>query len=343
MQLPTLNKLNVKGKRVLLRLDLDVPLRQAQGKLSVAEDYRLKASVPTFKYLAEHGVKQVILLGHRGRPGGKIVENLSLDPVGEYLEQLLQKKIGREETEKLDIFMMENLRFNSGEEANDITFTKWLASQGDCYINDAFGASHRAHASLVALPKQFKSKNIAAGFGLIKEVEILDKVLEKPKKPVVFVLGGGKIDKALLVNPIMDHADWVLIGGVLPKKVKSHCHEGKNGVCVAAAHLTSNGDDITPDSAKNFAEIIKGAGTVVWNGPMGDVDNGFLDGTKIVVQGLLKSKAFKVIGGGDTIHIAQKLRILGRMNHVSPGGGAMLEFLAYGDLPGLAALRHRHR
>lgn len=338
MNLPALDNLNVRNKRVLLRLDLDVPVARDRDRLRVADDTRLLASIPTIKYLLEHRCGQIVILGHRGRPGGKKVNSLSLSPVAEYLEKLIEKELGQEVVKSLDMYVAENLRFHKGEVEESEKYAKDLAVNGDVYVNDAFAASNREHSSITLLPKLLPH---AAGLHLAKEVWALERVLENPKRPVVFVLGGGKLDKALLVDKLLEHADWVLVGGILPKKVKSYCRDGRDGVCVAAAHLTPGGDDINPDSAKNFAEIIKDAGTLVWNGPMGDIDNGFWDGTKIIAQGIVKSRAFKVVGGGDTTAAAQRLRILGRFNHVSTGGGSMLEFLAYGDLPGLAALRDR--
>lgn len=338
MQLPTLTDLQIKDKRVLLRLDLDVSIEKAR----IREDYRLRASIPTFKYLIEHGAKKIVVLGHRGRPEGKIVDSLSLNLIGKYLEKLLIKELGKEKVEDTDVFMMENLRFNPGEEKNDMEFARELAKEGDVYVNEAFAASHREHASIVALPQQFKSKSknsVAAGIRLTEEVETLAKVLERPKEPVVFIIGGGKMDKIVLVEKLLDHGEFVLVGGVLSKKLKSYCREKDGRMCVVAARLTHKGEDITPDSARNFAEIIKSAGTVVWNGPLGDIDNGFWDGTRLVGEAVAQSSAFKVVGGGDTIRALNTLGLLDKMDWVSTGGGAMLEFLAYGDLPGLKALR----
>lgn len=332
MNLPTINKLNLKGKSVSLRLDLDVPVEN--GK--VLDDLRLRASLPTIKFLLEQNSGQIIILGHRGRPGGKIVESLSLKPVGEHLEKLLKEDLGEEAVKNLNMFLMENLRFNPGEEAADEHFSKHLAEQGQVYINDAFAASHREHASVVGLPKLLPH---AAGVHLAEEIRVLGGILENPREPVVILVGGGKIDKAVLVPKLLDHAEWVLVGGVLPKKVKSYCREKDGRMCVAAAHLTRNGDDVTPDSTRNFAEIIKTAGTVMWNGPMGDIDSGFWDGTERIAQAVAQSDAYKVVGGGDTIHALQRLELLSKMDYVSTGGGSMLEFLAYGDLPGLKALR----
>lgn len=336
--------LQVKNKRVLLRLDLDVSIEKAK----VREDYRLRASIPTIKYLIEHNAKKIVILGHRGRPEGKIVNSLSLGPVGKYLEKLLIKELGKEKVENTDVFMMENLRFDPREEKNDPGFAEELAKEGGVYVNEAFGASHREHASIAALPQQFKSKSknaVAAGIRLMEEVETLTKVLERPREPVVFILGGGKMDKIVLVEKLLDHGEFVLVGGVLSKELTSYCREKDGRMCVVAARLVHRGEDITPDSARNFAEIVKGAGTVVWNGPMGDIDRGFWDSTRIIADAVAASRGFKIVGGGDTIRALNILGILrskskskSKIDYISTGGGAMLEFLAYGNLPGLEAL-----
>lgn len=333
MELPELDSIDVKGKRILLRLDLDV---------STKDDTRLKAAIPTIKYLLEHEAGRIVILGHKGRPGSSPSPSLSLEPVAKHLEKLLLKELGEEKMKSLDMFVMENLRFNPCEESNDEHFAKELAEQGDIYINDAFASCHDNHTSIVALPQQFKSKSkntVAAGLHLIEEVNNLSKVLESPRKPVVFVVGGGKMDKVTLVDKLLNHAEFVLVGGVLPKKIKSYCREKDGRMCIVAAHLTPNGEDITPDSARNFAEIIKSVGTIVWNGPMGDIDNNYWEGTEIVAEAIAESGAFKVVGGGDTIRSLKTMHLLDKMDYTSTGGGAMLEFLAYGDLPGLKALR----
>lgn len=344
--------LQVKNKRVLLRLDLDVYIDRAR----VREDYRLRASIPTFKYLIEHGAKKIVVLGHRGRPEGKIVDSLSLGPVGKHLEKLLIKELGKEKVKNTDVFMLENLRFDPRESldfARDhgemMEFARELAKEGDVYVNEAFGASHREHASIVGLPRLLPH---AAGLRLQQEVEVLSRVLDPstrlpdgqagsgPKEPVVFVVGGGKMDKAVLVDKLLNRGEFVLVGGVLSKKLTSYCREKDGRMCVVAARVNHGGEDITPDSARNFAAIIKSAGTVVWNGPGGDIDSGFWEGTQLVAEAVAQSRAFKVVGGGDTIRALQTLGLLEKMDWVSTGGGAMLEFLAYGDLPGLEALRN---
>lgn len=332
MKLPQLSDLNVKGKRILLRLDLDVALEDRK----VVEDYRLKAAIPTIDYLLEQGSGRIIVLGHRGRPGGKAVENLSLEPVAKHLEKLMRDYLGQEKFKELEMYMMENLRFSPGEEENSEEFTKHLAEHGDIYVNDAFGVCHRETASIVGLPKLMPH---AAGKRLVEEVSHLEKVLKNPFHPVVMIIGGGKYDKVMLVDKLFLHADTVLVGGVLPHKIKSYCRDKDGKMCIVAAHVNRDGRDITPDSARNFAEVVKTAKTIVWNGPMGDIDGGFWESTEIVADAIAGAKAYKVAGGGDTVNALHKLGISGKIDFVSTGGGAMLELLAYGDLPGLEALR----
>lgn len=334
--MPNLEKIDVKDKRVLLRLDLDVDIENDR----VADDYRLRTSIPTFKYLIENQCSKITVLGHRGRPVG-FDQSLSLRPVEKALFEILKEGVISEALEITEIIVKENLRFDPREEENDKEYAQELAKEGDVYINDAFGVSHRENTSVVALPvyMKSKSKDVAAGFRLVEETGTLGRILETPKRPVVFVFGGGKMDKVLFIDKILDHADWVLAGGVLPQKIESYCREKDGRMCVVAALLTSNAEDITPDSARNFAEVISGAGTIVWNGPMGDIDKDYWDGTEVVANAISQNGAFKVVGGGDTIRALKHLGLLEKMDYVSTGGGAMIEFLTYGDLTGLKALR----
>jgi 3-phosphoglycerate kinase len=180
----------------------------------------------------------------------------------------------------------------------------------------------------------------AAGFSVVHEVESLEKILKNPKKPVVVVLGGGKADKAHFIPKFLKIADWVLVGGLLAKYVDSYCTDTSlGGACVSAAYLGPHYNDITPDSAHNFVEIIKTAGTLVWNGPMGDIDSGYWESTKTVAQAVADSPSYTVVGGGDTLHVVSKMKLAPKINQISVGGGGMLEFLAHDDLPGLKALR----
>lgn len=351
MGLPTLSNARLKGKRVLLRLDTDVPI----GGGNVVDDFRLTVALPTIDHLLSQRAK-VIILGHKGNPKSlsqSLRKSLSLKPIASYLAKLLKEKISLlkiEQVEKLEqidnekIVMLENLRFDNGEEENDPEFAKRLAELGDFYINESFADCHREHASVVALPYEFKSKSknsVAAGLHLIEEIKNLSRILENPVRPVVIIIGGAKTEKAKYIDKLLDIADWVLVGGLLPRVVESYCRMKDGKVCVAAGHLIPSGGDIDEASTTNFVAIASNAGTIVWNGPMGEYEKKeFGRGTEIVAQAIAQNKnALKIVGGGDTVQVLQSLGILDKMNWVSTGGGAMLQFLAYGTLPGIEALR----
>ena len=324
---------------MLVRCDLDIPEK---------DDTRLKGLIPTLVFLIENEAK-IILIGHRGRPDGKIDGKLSLEPVSGLLSELVGKSIRfvwdisgvetEHEAERIgsdEIIMLENLRFDSREEKNDPEFAKRLASFGEIYVNECFADSHREHASIVGIPKFLPH---AAGFQFTREIENLNKVLENPERPVVVVIGGAKSDKKKYVEKLLSHADWVLVGGLLPRLVKSYCRpDGK--ICVCTACLLPSEKDIDATSAGNFSKILSQAGTIVWNGPMGEYENPeFSRGTEMIARAIASSKALKIVGGGDTLAALQSFGILDKMDWVSSGGGSMLEFLAEGDLAGLKALR----
>lgn len=319
MKLPALHDFNFYGKKVLVRGDFDVPL---QGE-KIVDDARIRECLPTVKYLLDSGAKKIILMGHLGRPEGRVVENLRLAPIEEKFRGLLNSK---------NIIFLENLRFDKREEENDEGFAKELAGMGDFYVNEAFASSHREHASIVGIPKFLPH---CAGLHFASEVENLSKVLENPAKPLVFIIGGAKLETKLpLIADFVRKADMVLVGGILPKfqnlKLKN----------VLFADLTEDGFDINSESISEFVEIIKKAGTVVWNGPMGKYeDEKYEAGTKKIGEAVAESEGFKVVGGGDTIVALKKFNLLDKMDYVSTGGGAMLEFLAKGILPGIAALK----
>lgn len=403
MKLPSLRTFHLKSKRVLVRVDVDIPLENGQ----VADDTRLRECLPTIEYLLKQGAK-VILLGHLGRPEGKINPEFSLKPVAEKLGELLCCRFkesnlggfgGYEGFEgDGEIFILENLRFYPGEESNDPQFAKSLAGLGDFYVNEAFASSHREHASIVGVPKLLPH---AAGYHFQKEVENLSKVIENPRKPLVVIIGGAKVETKLsIIKGLFDKADIFLLGGVVantfmaadkihPKKVgRSKIDEnflneaktilslqqGKRTVFpnfgeiwriklppdVIIADEEGNGLetvyisgkegeafgqnkmilDIGPETAKLYEKIINLAGTVIWNGPMGKVEGKEgQEGTRRIGEAIANSTAFKVVGGGDTVAALKKFGLLAKMDYVSTGGGAMLEFLAKGTLPGIDALK----
>ena len=337
---------DIKNKMVLLRADLDVPL--ANGKIS--DDMRLQASVETIRYLLGEA-KTVIIIGHLGRPDGKD-DKFSLKPVAEWIfkqfklqnSELRIKDIeglmGWEITDKL--ILLENLRFYKEEEKNDLDFSQKLASLAEIYVNDAFASSHRVHASIVGITKYLPS---FAGLRLEKEVQELSKVLENPKRPLVVIIGGAKIETKLpLVEKMHHFADYVLVGGEIAEndkvllKVQHEKITGRKSILLVA-DLMGDNKDITIKSAENFLQVCQDAGCVVWNGPMGQVENeNYQAGTEILAKGLSNSKPYKIVGGGDTIAYLKKINLLEKFDFVSTGGGAMLEFLAGVKLPGLEVL-----
>lgn len=314
MNLPKLTDIDVSGKKVLLRLDLDTNPDPS--------DLRVKASKETIDYLHSKNA-QIIILAHKGRPEGKIDESLSLKP----FESLFS---GCE--------IKENLRFNPGEEENDDVFAKEIASWGEVYVNDAFASSHRAHTSIVGVPKYLPH---AAGFRFQKEVENLSRVFDNPKRPLVFLISGAKEDKLSYVKEFEAMADKILIGGRLPdilgdKGLESvRSQTGK----VVVGNLVMDKEDITIHTIEKFSEEVSNAGTIVLSGPMGKFeDEGHRQGTASVFKAIAESGAFKIAGGGDTEKAISTLSLSEKFDWISVGGGAMLEFLSKKTLPGIEAL-----
>lgn len=325
MELPSLEALDVDGKRALVRVDLDYSDISTGNK-------RQEALFKTVEYLKEK-VSRLVLLGHRGRPGGKEVESLSLKPASKSFEEFLKKKWGSEAVKKLNMFIMENLRFNPGEEANDERFAEHLAEEGDVYINEAFASSHREHASIVTLPKLLPH---AAGFHFKEEVENLTQVLENPKRPLTVVIGGAKKDKLKYIDDFKKFSDKVLIAGKLPDYLGE-----KEDEKVTVAKLLPDKEDITIHSIEKFEKAISESKTIVVSGPMGKFEGkGHRQGTERVMKAIAKASAFKVAGGGDTERAISALGLQDKFDWISVGGGAMLEFLAKRTLPGIEALIH---
>ena len=360
MEIPQLEDLpDPSDKKVLLRADFNVPI--SDGK--VGDDMRIKATLPTIEWLQEHGAK-VTICTHLGRPKGEPNEEFSMDPVRERLNELVQ-----------DVELMENLRFDPGEEDNDDDFVARIIEGQDLYVNDAFGASHRSHASVVGPPKHLPS---AAGRLLTKEVEVLGGLLEDPGRPFVAILGGAKVsDKIGIIKALLDKVDRLLIGGAMAftfLKSQGHdigdslveedqvdtCQElldsGKIVIPKDNVVVTEDDDevddvgadipggakgmDIGPATAEQFGEEIKKAKTVFWNGPMGVFeDERFEAGTRSVAEAVTESEGFTVVGGGDSASALAQFGLDDQVDHLSTGGGASLEFLEQGDLPGLKALR----
>lgn len=354
---------DVRGKTVLVRTDFNVPMSGPDDARIIADDFRIRAALPTINWLTERGAR-VVCASHLGRPKGTPNLKYSMNPIRKRLSELAP-----------GVELLENLRFNPGEESNDPMFVNEITSGVDFYVNDAFGAAHRSHASIVGPPKSLPS---AAGRLLQREVEVLAELRNNPKRPLVAVLGGAKIsDKIGVIEALSKVVDSFVIGGgmcftflaakslpigdslcerdqiafckqLLESQVKIHLPEDIVGVDNAGIFATfgvrlpegSKGLDIGPGSAAAFADIIMGARSVFWNGPMGMFeDERFAAGTRAVAQAMSETKAFTVVGGGDSAAALAQFGYEKDVDHVSTGGGASLEFLELGDLPGLSALR----
>jgi phosphoglycerate kinase len=382
-----LTDLDVKGKKVLVRVDFNVPI--SEGK--VGDDTRIQAALPTIKYLLENDAA-VILCSHLGRPKGEPDPAFSLKPVADYLGTLLDVpvkfaedcigEVAQTAAEGLasnEVLVLENTRFHAGEKANDPEMAKELASLADLFVNDAFGSAHRAHASTAGVADYLPA---AAGFLLEKEIKYLGNAIAEPERPFVAILGGAKVsDKIGVIDNLIKKADRILIGGgmantffkaqgyavadsLVEDEVLDTAKElldmagGKLVLPVdvviadafdanAADKIMDVGDvpagwrilDIGPRTVQAFSDIIKKAGTVVWNGPMGvfELDK-FAKGTFEVAKAIAESDATGIVGGGDSASAIKKSGLEEKITHISTGGGASLEMLEGKMLPGLAAL-----
>lgn len=359
---------DLSGKSVLVRADFNVPISDGH----ITDDLRIRAAVPTLRYLLEAGAS-VTACTHLGRPKGEPDPTYSVEPVRAKLAEWLP-----------EVTLLDNLRFDPGETANDPAFVQALIEGHDAYVNDAFGASHRAHASIVGPPQFLPS---AAGRLLHREVEVLGGMNDRPRRPFVAVMGGSKVsDKLAVIEALLEHVDSLIVGGGMCftfLKAKGHsigsslCEDDMVETCKALLdgpkliHLPyditamgpdgrlfepeAGGDvrqigveipdgwmgvDIGPGSAAQFGDVIHQAGTVLWNGPMGVFeDPRFAGGTGAVAQAMADTKAFTIVGGGDSAAAAKQFKVDRDMDHVSTGGGASLELIEKGNLPGLEALR----
>ncbi len=344
--LKTLKDFNFKGKRVLVRCDFNVPLSK---KEEISADFRIKAALPTIEYLIKKKAK-IILMSHLGRPEGKIVQELRLTPVQNRLMEYLDLSVVKAPdclgskiekwTYKMkpgEILLLENLRFYKEEEKGDLNFVQKLARLGDIYINDAFSVCHRPHASVVGIAKYLPS---GAGFLLEKEVKVLSHIIKNPKRPLVVIIGGSKIgDKAKVAEKFSEIGDWLLIGDLIAEEIKKNKIKIKNFKKIIFPIDTLKSFDIGEKTIGIFKEKIFQAKTVFWAGPLGKIEEKkYQKGTKEIAKAVMESKAFSIIGGGETIEFLNKLGLLEKFNHVSTGGSALLAFLSGEKLPGLAAL-----
>jgi phosphoglycerate kinase len=361
------------GASVLVRVDFNVPLDSSEsGTPTVSDDFRIRAALPTLRYLLDRGA-HVTACTHLGRPDGAPDVRWDLTPVRDRLAELAPQ-----------VQLLDNLRFDAGECANDPDFVDKLVNSHDAYVNDAFGVSHRAHASVVGPPKYLPS---AAGLLLQREVDVLGGLLGEPQRPFVAVVGGAKVtDKLGVLTKLLDRVDALLVGGgmaftflaaaghdvgssmvdhdrieqcatllatgapiLLPSDIVAlepgatfgcGCDQGE--VLITGDDIPEGwvGLDIGPATIQAYAEVIANAGTVLWNGPMGVFeDDRFCAGTTGVAHAVADCAGFTVVGGGDSAAAVDSLGIEDRIDFISTGGGASLELLEHGDLPGLAALR----
>lgn len=393
----SIKDLPIKDKKILIRVDFNVPLDK-QGKIT--DDTRIIATLPTIRKVLDQG-GSVVLMSHLGRPKDQRVPELSLKPCAERLSQLLGQKVIMApdcigpEVEKIvhalkpgQILMLDNLRFHKGEEhpEKDELFVKELAKFGDAYVNDAFGAAHRAHASTANIAKFFPGK-AAAGLLLEKEIDFLGDTLKSPKHPFCAIVGGAKIStKCGVIQTLMKKADMVLIGGgmaytflkaqgipignsihedefldqarhllassgkgglgrlILPKDIVI-TEEVKEGATFKIIDSSKGipagyeGVDIGPETIQNFASELRKASTILWNGPLGVFEiPQFAKGTNAIAHVLADLKAVTIVGGGDSVAAIQAAGLSDKVTHLSTGGGASLEYIEFGTLPGIEAL-----
>lgn len=313
----------VAGKIVLLRLDIDVPVRGG----AIIEDFRLKMGLPTIKLCLSRAQK-VIIMGHLGRPKGKVMEDLSVALIHDWLSEQ-----GFDfELKSNKIKLLENLRFDLGEEKASFETAKQLANMGDVFVNEAFAAHHPA-ASTTLLPKLLPH---SAGLRFAREVSTLTQVRENPHHPLVVIIGGAKVeDKIPAMLSMSKVADTVLMGGKIATPGLIDLDLPQN---VRLGKLNESGTDITPETVLEWGKIIAGAKQILWNGPLGKVEEAENNQTGAIAKIIIDAKAQSIIGGGDTIGYLGKFGLLEKFSFVSTGGGAMLKFLAEGTLPTIVAL-----
>lgn len=322
---------NVQNKKVFLRVDYNVTIEN--GK--ILDDYRITASYPTLDYLLENGALKITIGTHLGRPEGKIVPEFSTKPIADFLAQ-------KYPTDK--VVVLENLRFDPGEEKNDSDFAKKLADANDIFVNDAFGVCHREAASTCAITQFLPA---FAGFLIEKEISELAK-LNNPEKPFIAIIAGAKIETKLpLIKKFSQIADFVLVGGLIANQAIEQKLELATNVILPIDGINDEQNiarDIGPQTIEKFSEIIKTAQTIFWNGNLGMTENEkYRNGSIKIAEAIVNSKAeIKIVGGGDTVSFLHELNLTDQFSFISTGGGATLEFLAGEKMPGLEALNADH-
>ncbi len=350
----SLTDLALKDKRVLMRVDFNVP-QNPDG--SITDDTRIRASLPSIRYVLNHGGR-LILLSHLGRPEGKSDPQYSLAPIAKRLSELLGQAVPLlPKPQNVPICLLENLRFHIGEEHpdQDPSFARQLASYGDCYVNDAFGTAHRAHASTTSLPSLFPGE-AAAGFLMTQELSFLSLLLENPKRPFYAILGGAKVSSKIgIIQALLPRVDGLFIGGLMAiaffnesnrlpldkihLPVDFRIQEGSTDQIVTQIPSPSSLVDIGPKTLETWAPLLQSAATIFWNGPMGQFENPrFATGTNGLAKILSTLHATTIVGGGDSVLAVQRSGFAPHFSHLSTGGGASLEFLEKGHLPGVDAL-----
>lgn len=392
MQLKTLQEADLKGKKVIARFDFNVPLTKTEPR-TITDTSRIDMAIPTIKMILEKGATKLVMISHLGRPDGQPNPKYSLEPVASYLAQKLGTDVILSESPvdngvknllqlpETKLVLLENIRFDAGEEKNDFELAEKLAQYGDVYVNDAFGAAHRKHSSTYAINAYFKGRAYA-GLLMKKEIDSLGALLEKPAKPFVAVIGGAKVsDKIKTIEKMLVLVDTLLIGGAMAYPfLKAKGVEIGKSLCsdedVALAkqllaadrggkiqlpkdHVTSTefggaplpcpgtniptdqmGLDIGNLTIKAYSDHLKTAKTIFWNGPMGLFENkDFAKGTMSIAHTIAESKAFSVVGGGDSVAAVHQSGEAEKFSHVSTGGGASLEYIEKGELPGVQALK----
>jgi phosphoglycerate kinase len=393
--LRTIERIPLEGKRVFIRVDFNVPMDEYGH---ITDTTRIENAAPTITYAAQRGAK-VIIASHLGRPKGKADQRYSLSPVARQLPGILGKPvamaedcIGPKVAEKIermkegDILLLENLRFHPGEEANDAAFSMELASMADVYVNDAFGAAHRAHASTEGITRYMDVAGV--GFLMKREIDSLERCTANPERPSIMILGGAKVsDKIGIIGHLLNEVNTLLIGGGMAytflmaagvevgkslveadqvdQALRTVSEANRKGVKFllpidhvvgdrfdpkATKKIVPKGGipsewvamDIGPKTARIFSDEIKEAKTIVWNGPMGVFEmEAFAKGTISIAKAIAQSKAFSIVGGGDTVAAVKMAGVADSISHISTGGGAVLEFLEGKSLPGIEALRQK--
>ena len=391
----TIEDIEVAGKKVLVRCDFNVPLKDGE----ITNDKRIVAALPTIKYLADNGAK-VILCSHLGRPKGEYKPEFSLAPVAKRLSEYLGKEVKLAEDPEVvgenakamtaaladgDVMLLENVRYRKEETKNEENFSKELASLAEIFVNDAFGTAHRAHCSTTGVAAYLPA---VCGYLIQKEIKFMGGALEEPKRPLVAILGGAKVsDKIGVITNLLEKCDTLIIGGgmaytfmkslgynigtslleeeqvenagqmmkdaeakgvkfLIPvdNKLGREYDENTEAMVVDSDNIPDGwmGLDIGPKTQELFTNAIKGAGTIIWNGPMGVSEwENFAAGTIAVANAVAESGAISIVGGGDSVAAVTKLGFSDKMSHISTGGGASLEFLEGKELPGIAALNDK--